>query len=94
MARYTSAAAPMYFTEMDNYIDGGFLANNPSQAAWSEMYQHLQPGEELKPSLIVSLGTGTPPDDDLKPVSLNPTRLPKFLELLELLVSYPYSRMA
>ena len=28
VGRYTSAA-PVYFTECDNFVDGGLLANNP-----------------------------------------------------------------
>ena len=36
VARYTSAG-PTYFSECDDYIDGGVLANNPSMAAWVEI---------------------------------------------------------
>ena len=32
VARYTSAA-PVYFTECDNYVDGGVKANNPCDYA-------------------------------------------------------------
>ena len=55
-----SAAAPFFFTEMDNYVDGGYQANNPSQMAWSEIHRHLPQEERFEPSLIVSVGTGLP----------------------------------
>ena len=88
VARYTTAAAPLYFSEVDNYIDGGFLANNPSQAAWTEINKHLQEGEELHPSLIVSVGTGIPPNEPLKEMTISLTRVPQMLELVGILVSY------
>ena len=39
VARYTSAG-PTYFTECDNYVDGGVMANNPSMAAWVEINKY------------------------------------------------------
>ena len=36
VARYTSAG-PTYFSQSDNYVDGGVKANNPSIAAWVEI---------------------------------------------------------
>lgn len=90
VARYTTAAAPLYYTEADNYIDGGFLANNPSQAVWSEMHtpEYLEPGEQLKPSVIVSLGTGTPREEQLKPTSVkNVTTISQLFELMTMLVT-------
>ena len=54
VARYTSAA-PMYFTECDEYVDGGLMANNPS-------YEGLKVIRDFYPNLhialVVSLGTG------------------------------------
>ena len=40
MARYTSAA-PIFFAECDNYVDGGVKANNPTAFAITEI------GEEV-----------------------------------------------
>jgi len=36
VARYTSAA-PLLFTEKDNYVDGGMLANNPVMDAITQI---------------------------------------------------------
>jgi hypothetical protein len=54
VARYTSAA-PTYFTECDEYVDGGLMANNPS-------YKGLKAIRDFYPNLhvalVVSIGTG------------------------------------
>ena len=58
MARYTSAA-PLFFTEMDDYVDGGVLANNPSiDGLATIMSHHRKMGQTLPISLVVSVGTG------------------------------------
>ena len=58
VARYTSAA-PIFFTEMDDYVDGGVLANNPSiDGLATIMSQYRKMGQTLPISLIVSVGTG------------------------------------
>lgn len=69
VGRYTSAAAPLYFSEADNYLDGGLLANNPIQQAWTEIHQ---PDRKLHlhPSLIVSIGTGVPTEKSLRKVTI------------------------
>ena len=85
VARYTTAAAPMYYEEVDNYIDGGFLANNPCQAAWTEIHKHLPPGKELNTSLVVSLGSGIPKRTAMKELSYS--NIQQMLELMVLLVS-------
>ena len=87
VARYTTAAAPMYYEEVDNYIDGGFLANNPCQAAWTEIHNsnYLPEGKKLKPSLIVSLGSGIPKRMPLKELSIS-----KFKQTLELIIQLVY----
>ena len=45
MARYTSAA-PVFFTECDDYIDGGVVANNPCNFALTHIKQHLRQQKE------------------------------------------------
>ena len=39
-ARYTSAA-PVFFAECDNYVDGGVVANNPTTFALPEIQEFL-----------------------------------------------------
>ena len=61
MARYTSAA-PVFFTELENYVDGGVLANNPCNQGLAKIqnFQHDQ-HKKLPISLVVSIGTGIYP---------------------------------
>ena len=40
VARYTSAA-PIFFAECDNYVDGGVKANNPTAFALTEIQNFL-----------------------------------------------------
>ena len=48
VGRYTSAA-PVYITEMDNYVDGGVLANNPAMTGIT----HIQvPVTNLQTTII------------------------------------------
>lgn len=65
VCRYTTAAPP-YFDEIDDYVDGGILANNPTAFAMTEiqnLYSSLQ--RKLPISLVVSIGTGKNPADQL-----------------------------
>ena len=71
VARYTSAA-PFYFSEQDNYIDGGVLANNPSEDCLTAIQQHYRKrGLKLPISLLVSIGSGRNPSKPLRPVDLH-----------------------
>ena len=40
VARYTTAA-PMFFKECDDYVDGGVLANNPSETGLTAVQEHF-----------------------------------------------------
>ena len=63
VGRYTSAA-PLVFDEIDNYVDGGLMANNPSEYGLMEIRNfHLQqnPKQKLPISLVVSVGAGVCP---------------------------------
>ena len=40
VARYTSAA-PVFFAECDNYVDGGVKANNPTTYGLAEIQDFL-----------------------------------------------------
>ena len=72
----------MFYEEVDNYIDGGFLANNPCQAAWTEIHKYLPEGKNLDPTLIVSVGSGIP-----KQVPMKETSLTNFHQLIDMMVS-------
>ena len=65
VGRYTSAA-PIYFTEMDNYVDGGILAQNPSSTVLTSIHNYYYSRNQKLPiSMVVSIGSGHFPDDDI-----------------------------
>lgn len=57
VARYTSAA-PLFFTESDHYVDGGVLANNPTEyalTAINNFYRYtVVPSSDKKLPLLIS----------------------------------------
>ncbi|XP_077427953.1 85/88 kDa calcium-independent phospholipase A2 isoform X2 [Vanacampus margaritifer] len=87
-AARSSGAAPTYFRPMGRFLDGGLLANNPTLDAMSEVHQHYKAlkaeghGVEIKKlGLVVSLGTGKPPQVAVSSVDVfrpsNPLELAK-----------------
>ena len=65
VGRYTSAA-PLHFKEFENYIDGGMLVNNPSEAALTVIQDYYHMNEKKIPiSLLVSVGSGINPGKPL-----------------------------
>lgn len=61
VARYT-CAAPVLFGEADDYVDGGVLANNPSESGLTKIQSFYRSrGEKLPVSLVVSVGCGKYP---------------------------------
>lgn len=62
MCRYTSAA-PTYFYELDNYVDGGIIANNPGASGLTEIQTAFHKmGRKLPISLIASISAGQYPE--------------------------------
>ncbi|XP_054636305.1 85/88 kDa calcium-independent phospholipase A2 [Dunckerocampus dactyliophorus] len=87
-AARSSGAAPTYFRPMGRFLDGGLLANNPTLDAMSEIHQYYKVlkaeghGVEIKKlGLVVSLGTGKPPQVAVSSVDVfrpsNPLELAK-----------------
>ena len=65
VARYTSAA-PMYFTEFENYVDGGVLANNPCEVGLTAIQNYSRMRGVPRPiTLLVSVGSGLCPGRQL-----------------------------
>jgi calcium-independent phospholipase A2 len=78
VARYTSAA-PLFFTEMDSYVDGAVLANNPCEYALTAINNYFRGNREQvvynvnrsadsqrdRVALVMSIGTGVFPAEDL-----------------------------
>lgn len=98
-ARYTSAA-PMYFTEIDNYVDGGVICNNPSEFGMTRIQNFFrQQGMKLPIAVVVSIGSGSYPPETIGDVNaqealffgkhwLKPTQLlKKTTNLLSLLTT-------
>ncbi|XP_041641872.1 85/88 kDa calcium-independent phospholipase A2 isoform X3 [Cheilinus undulatus] len=87
-AARSSGAAPTYFRPMGRFLDGGLLANNPTLDAMSEIHQYNKAlkaeGKEKemkKLGIVVSLGTGKPPQVVVSSVDVfrpsNPLELAK-----------------
>ena len=56
----------MFFTECDNYVDGGVLANNPSESALTAIQKfYHERGCKLPIACVVSVGSGKHPSRDL-----------------------------
>ena len=55
------------FKEMDDFVDGGVLVQNPSMAGMARVKEHYQSRgyKGIPVSLVVSIGTGIPPDRKL-----------------------------
>lgn len=87
-AARSSGAAPTYFRPMGRFLDGGLLANNPTLDAMSEIHQYNKAlksegrGSDVKKlGIVVSLGTGKPPQVAVSSVDVfrpsNPLELAK-----------------
>uniref|UniRef100_A0A3Q0R4S7 phospholipase A2 n=1 Tax=Amphilophus citrinellus TaxID=61819 RepID=A0A3Q0R4S7_AMPCI len=84
-AARSSGAAPTYFRPMGRFLDGGLLANNPTLDAMTEVHQYnkaLKAEREIKKlGVVVSLGTGKPPQVVVSSVDVfrpsNPLELAK-----------------
>ncbi|XP_042341351.1 85/88 kDa calcium-independent phospholipase A2 isoform X2 [Plectropomus leopardus] len=87
-AARSSGAAPTYFRPMGRFLDGGLLANNPTLDAMSEIHQYDKAlkaegraNEIKKLGIVVSLGTGKPPQVVVSSVDVfrpsNPLELAK-----------------
>ncbi|NXP60997.1 PLPL9 phospholipase, partial [Chloropsis cyanopogon] len=83
-----SGAAPTYFRPIGRFLDGGLLANNPTLDAMAEIHEYnktlIKKGrkqEVRKLGLVVSLGTGKPPQVPVSSVDVfrpsNPWELAK-----------------
>ncbi|KAL7833987.1 hypothetical protein AOLI_G00289470 [Acnodon oligacanthus] len=95
-AARSSGAAPTYFRPMGRFLDGGLLANNPTLDAMTEIHQYNkarktqgQGDEVCKLGVVVSLGTGKPPQVEVNSVDVfrpsNPLELAKsFIGVKEL----------
>lgn len=67
-AAKATGAAPSFFRPEGRYLDGGILANNPSLYLLAEIAEYNMvkraldhDDEVVKPSVLVSLGTGVAP---------------------------------
>ncbi|XP_031456020.1 85/88 kDa calcium-independent phospholipase A2 [Phasianus colchicus] len=83
-----SGAAPTYFRPIGRFLDGGLLANNPTLDAMAEIHEYnktlINKGQKQKVrklGLVVSLGTGKPPQVPVSSVDVfrptNPWELAK-----------------
>ena len=65
VARY-GTGGPIYFSALDDYVDGGILANNPSGSGLTKIQDYYRSKKQRLPiSVIVSIGSGKLPEDEL-----------------------------
>ncbi|XP_073405619.1 85/88 kDa calcium-independent phospholipase A2 isoform X3 [Dendrobates tinctorius] len=76
-AARSSGAAPSYFRPIGRFLDGGLLSNNPTLDAMSEVHEYNTcmkrqgKGEQVKKlGVVVSLGTGKPPQIQVSSVDV------------------------
>ncbi|CAI9584738.1 unnamed protein product [Staurois parvus] len=76
-AARSSGAAPTYFRPMGRFLDGGLLSNNPTLDAMAEIHDYNKcmkrqgHGEQVrKLGMVVSLGTGKPPQIQVSSVDV------------------------
>lgn len=88
VARYTSAA-PLYFSSKDGYLDGGLLADNPTEDALTAIQSFYHKRQMQIPiSLIVSLGSGVTVPKEHKAVNVTtdlwnaPSQIFPFLKIV------------
>ncbi len=60
----------MFFTEMDNYVDGGVICNNPTEYGLTRIQNFFrQQGMKLPIAMVVSIGSGSFPAEDIGDVN-------------------------
>ncbi|XP_040262801.1 85/88 kDa calcium-independent phospholipase A2 isoform X1 [Bufo bufo] len=76
-AARSSGAAPTYFRPMGRFLDGGLLSNNPTLDAMTEIHDYNtcmkregKGGQVKKLGVVVSLGTGKPPQIQVSSVDV------------------------
>ncbi|XP_069593063.1 85/88 kDa calcium-independent phospholipase A2 isoform X2 [Ranitomeya imitator] len=76
-AARSSGAAPSYFRPIGRFLDGGLLSNNPTLDSMSEIHEYNTcmkrqgKGEQVKKlGVVVSLGTGKPPQIQVSSVDV------------------------
>ncbi|XP_069823335.1 85/88 kDa calcium-independent phospholipase A2 isoform X2 [Dendropsophus ebraccatus] len=76
-AARSSGAAPSYFRPMGRFLDGGLLSNNPTLDAMTEIHEYNTcmnrqgKAEQVKKlGVVVSLGTGKPPQIQVNSVDV------------------------
>lgn len=74
----------MYFTECNNYVDGGVLANNPCIDGLTRIQAFFKDYNiELPIACMVSLGSGLCPTQELGPVDFHVFLRLKFSGMLK-----------
>ena len=88
-----TSSAPFYFPPYeDRFVDGGVMANNPTLAAMTEIFNQAErEGKEMKIGLVVSLGTGVIPPTDREDVGVF---LPNLNNAFQSLLNLPHTLSA
>ena len=71
-------ATPTVYDEVDNFVDGSIMSNNPLDYALTRLQQHFfLRQEQLAVSMVISVGTGIYNGDkkEVDPMIQSPRRL-------------------
>ena len=74
-ARATSSVPVYFHPQDDKYIDGGFIANNPTSDAIIDMFEYYAKNEDKKVKLqtVLSLGCGMSPATSIDDIDFHPS---------------------
>ena len=95
-ARATSSVPVYFHPQDDKYIDGGFIANNPTSDTIIDMFEYYAKNEDKKVKLqtVLSLGCGLSPATSIDDIGFHPSHFGNLVSRILDLISHSLGEKA